>query len=246
MLKRSLPSLLALSCAVSAFAQGPAEPMGSPKKAVAKKSAEAAAPVVAAEVTDQALDQVRGQMDHRFAQRVARIKGSTDRRQAFQVRVEKKRFDFERHASEERKAFYLYLKSVAADQRLDRLKDFDDKQADDRVSFDKALYKEQKEWFENEISDRWKSASLMAESAPSAARVETVASKPATPKIVKKAKATAKAKGKRKSRVVSEDEAAQAMEEAAQPAPAAPAPAPAQGGGEGAPLEGGAPAEGAN
>lgn len=241
-MNRIVLSLSALLAASAAFAQGPAQPTGSgPSQPAEKKRVEKAPPP---EVTDQALERGRSQMDARFAARVGAIKGAADRRQAFQVRVEKEQFEFERHAAEERKAFYLYLKSVAMDQREKILRDFEEKQERDRLKFDKALLSEEKGWFDDEVEKNWRSRNLMAEAAPAAAasRGETAAA-PAPVKVRPKAarKPKAAASKKRKSRVVQEQEAQAAADDgaplarrAAAPPSAAPAPAPAPGDGRGA------------
>lgn len=217
MLKRIAPAVLAL-CALSsaAFAQGFAEPSGSSNpapKAEKRADKKAAAKEAPAEVTDEALDLQRSMMDARFAARVASIKSDADRRGAYHVLAQKRRFEFERHSSEERKAFYLYLKSVNADERASRLKEFDERQDRDRLKFDKEQFSDAKAWFDDEIEKRWKSSPLLEQEVAQTARVQTLAPAKAQaaapmarkPAIAKKPKAHPK----RRSRVLREEAAPQ-------------------------------------
>jgi len=129
-------------------------------QAAEKKSSDASSPGL----SDQDLDQRRANLDVKLANRTLGVKHGLDKIASYQLKAEKDRLDFERYIAEERKAFYLFLKSVRADERDKELDRFTDKQDKERQDFDKKQVAEQKDWFHETIEKPWKSESLELES----------------------------------------------------------------------------------
>ncbi|MBI3552473.1 MAG: hypothetical protein HY077_08130 [Elusimicrobia bacterium] len=149
-------------------------------------------------LSDQDLDQRRGALDVKLSTRAGKVKQQLDRIAGFQLKMEKERLDFERYIAEERKAFFLFLKSVRSEERDKELERFSDKQETAREDFDKKQLSDQKDWFREWIEKPWKSESLELEAtaipaAPAAAAVapapkgETAQTKKAKPAPVRHA-----------------------------------------------------------
>lgn len=176
---------------VSAAGAAYAEPFAAAKKAPEPPS------VV---VSDADLDAARASMGARFAQRASAVKKTAAEQAVFFVGISAKRLDYDRHAIEERRAFYGYLKTVAMNERQKALKNFDAKQKDNRRKFDKNILTEETRWFKDNIEKLWKSASLMSEEVSAAAQRVDVAENEDTPvEVNREAKKPSRAAAKRKS-----------------------------------------------
>jgi len=184
--------VLLFSSAGAAFA----EPFDAPKKAPEP-------PVV--EVHDTDLEKDRAMMDARYAQRAAEVKKAANEQAEFFIAMSGKRLAYDRHALEERKAFYLYLKSVSMDERHKATKEFNAKQKANRRKFDKDILSEEAHWFKKNIDRRWESESLMSEqvsTAPQRAAVTDNEPYPenVAPAMKKASRAAAKRKSSKRSR----------------------------------------------
>ncbi|MBI4386203.1 MAG: hypothetical protein HY551_02360 [Elusimicrobia bacterium] len=103
--------------------------------------------------SNESLDQQRAALEAKLTNRIATIERNTESLQSFQNRMKKERMDFERHTTEEEKAFLLYLKSMNPEEREDAFKIFSDKQAKKRAVFDKALLAKQQDWFSENVKN---------------------------------------------------------------------------------------------
>jgi len=93
---------------------------------------------------------------------------------------------------------------VSPDERPARLKEFDERQDKERLRFDKDQLSDAKTWFDDEIENRWKSESLLAQALPMNAQVATPASAEAQPAPKARKPAIAKkpkAQKRRRSRI---------------------------------------------
>ena len=136
-------------------------PSPAPVKVKAKP---APTPVASASEFDEAgLERARAMVDKQLLARKAQLAGSTQRRNAYHMAMEKDSMDAERQMAEERKAFLLYLKSVPQEDRGSAMKNFDARQDAKRRDLDKRHLSQYKAWFDESIASSWRSQPLSAE-----------------------------------------------------------------------------------
>ncbi|HAM34714.1 MAG TPA: hypothetical protein DEB40_12620 [Elusimicrobia bacterium] len=110
--------------------------------------------------SDEDLDRSRSLIDAKLASRIAAIEKAVDNIESIQAEIKKDKIDFEKRATEEQKAFFLYLKSIGVEERQEMFRQFLDRQSRKRLAFDKSMLVRQKAWFQENIADAWKTTAI--------------------------------------------------------------------------------------